>query len=280
MDLVAGNLLSGTKTRDELTLARLLDDVGAQLSPAANRFGVQISGASLDKDLPTLLTGLADILQNATFPADQFKRSQARAVQGVRQADDDPGSVALKLFRKTVYPAGNPWQVFSSAETIAALTPTAALDFYKTHYRPDATVLTLVGNFDPATVKTLLNEKFGNWTASGPAPSVTYPIIGKPSGVVTAVADLPGKTQAVTYLGYQSIARSDPRYYTSLVLNDVLGGSTLSSRLGHRAARQRRADLRRGQRLLGAQAAGGLLHLDADQPQRHRQSRAGSAQHP
>ena len=232
VDLVAGNLLSGTKTRDELQLAKLLDDVGAQLSPAANRFGVQISGASRDQDLPVLLTGLSDILQNATFPADQLARSKARAVQAVKQGDDDPGSVALKVFRKTLYPAGNPWQVFSSVNTIESLTRQDALDFYKTHYRPDATVLTLVGNFDPAAVRTLLNQDFGNWTASGPAPTVTYPVIGKPSGIVKAGADLPGKTQDVTYLGYQSIARSDPRYYTSLVLNDVLGGSALSSRLG------------------------------------------------
>ncbi|WP_161881683.1 M16 family metallopeptidase [Deinococcus alpinitundrae] len=232
VDLVAANLLSGTQTRDELTLAKLLDDVGAQLAPAANRFGVQIGGASRDKDLPVLLTALSDILQNATFPADQFKRAQARAVQGAVQANDDPGSVAIKVFRKTLYPAGNPWQVFSSPDTIGALTRQDALDFYKTHYRPDATVLTLVGNFDPAQVKTLLNQTFGGWTASGPTPQVVYPVIGKPAGIVKASGDLPGKTQAVTYLGYQSIARSDPRYYASLVLNDVLGGSTLSSRLG------------------------------------------------
>ncbi|WP_245895906.1 M16 family metallopeptidase [Deinococcus irradiatisoli] len=232
VDLVAANLLSGTQTRDELTLAKLLDDVGAQLSPAANRFGVQIGGASRDQDLPVLIEGLADILQHATFPEAQFKRSQARAIQGARQGDDDPGSVALKVFRKTVYPPGNPWQVFSTPETLAALTRQGALDFYKTHYRPDATVLTLVGNFDPAQVKALLNQKFGDWTASGAAPDVTYPVIGKPAGIVKAQSDLPGKTQAVTYLGYQSIARSDPRYYASLVLGDVLGGSTLSSRLG------------------------------------------------
>ena len=232
VDLVAGNLLSGTQSRGELELAKLLDDVGAQLSPAANRFGVQIGGASRDKDLPVLIEGLSDILQSATFPQEQLTRSKARAVQAVRQADDDPSSVALKVFRKTLYPVGNPWQVFSSPETINSLSRQDVTAFYKTHYRPDATVLTLVGNFDPAQVKTLLNQKFGSWKATGPAPTVVYPEIGKPDGMVKVAADLPGKTQAVTFLGYQSIDRADPRYYASLVLNDVLGGSTLSSRLG------------------------------------------------
>jgi len=231
-DLVAGNLLSGTATRDEATLAHLLDGVGAQLSPSASRFGVQIGGASLSADLGTLLEGLSDILQHATFPAEQFRLSRARAVQGVRQADDDPGSVAQRTFRKTVYPAGNPWQVFSTQATLSALTQPDLTAFYRAHYRPDTTVVTLVGNFDPAQVRTLIRQKFGGWNATGTAPTVTYPTVPAPQGVVRAHPTLNGKTQAVTYLGYQSIDRRDPRYYASLVLNQVLGGDTLSSRLG------------------------------------------------
>lgn len=136
------------------------------------------------------------------------------------------------MFRKTVYPAGNPWQTFSTQASLAALKQPDLTAFYRAHYRPDTTVVTLVGNFDPAQVKTLMTQKFGAWTASGPAPSVQYPVVGKPKGVVRAYPSLPGKTQAVTFLGYQSIDRKDPRYYASLVLNQVLGGDTLSSRLG------------------------------------------------
>jgi zinc protease len=43
---------------------------------------------------------------------------------------------------------------------------------------------------------------------------------------------LPGKTQSVTLLGYRGIDRQDPRYYAALVLNQIVGGDTLSSRLG------------------------------------------------
>jgi zinc protease len=43
---------------------------------------------------------------------------------------------------------------------------------------------------------------------------------------------LPGKAQAVTYMGNTGINRLDPRYYAALVLNQILGGDTLSSRLG------------------------------------------------
>jgi len=232
VDLVADNLLSGTTTRDALAISKQLSSVGAQLSASASRFGVGIGGASLSPDLPVLVDTLADVLQRATFPDKEFRLSQARAVQAVKQADDSPSSVAQKVFRKTVYPAGNPWQTFSTEASVSAITQPELQAFYRAHYRPDTTVVTLVGNFDPAQVKALMAEKFGAWKASGAAPVVQYPVVGKPAGLVRASPLLPGKTQAVTYLGYQSIDRKDPRYYASLVLNQVLGGDTLSSRLG------------------------------------------------
>jgi zinc protease len=43
---------------------------------------------------------------------------------------------------------------------------------------------------------------------------------------------IPGKAEAVTYIGYSAISRKDPRYYAALILNQILGGDTLSSRLG------------------------------------------------
>ena len=43
---------------------------------------------------------------------------------------------------------------------------------------------------------------------------------------------LPGKSEAITYLGHPGIDRHHPQFYQALILNDILGSSTLSSRLG------------------------------------------------
>ncbi|MEM1426491.1 MAG: insulinase family protein, partial [Cyanobacteria bacterium P01_H01_bin.130] len=40
------------------------------------------------------------------------------------------------------------------------------------------------------------------------------------------------KSQAITIMGYPGITRRDPRYYSALILNQILGGDTLASRLG------------------------------------------------
>lgn len=231
-DLVAGNLLAGTRTRDADALGNLLDDNGVSFGAGASRYQVSLGGQSTAATLPILIDVLADVLQNATFPQQEFQLSQQRSLQGIRQREDSPSSVAQRVFQQTLYPEGNPFHPFSSEQSVGSLTRADLEAFYRRHYRPDATILSLVGDFDPARVQTLLTEKLGGWQAQGPAPKVAYPPVRGPQGVQRVGPTLPGKTQAVTYLGFPSIARNDPRYYASVVLNQVLGGDTLSSRLG------------------------------------------------
>ncbi|NJK34092.1 MAG: insulinase family protein [Oscillatoriales cyanobacterium SM2_2_1] len=64
------------------------------------------------------------------------------------------------------------------------------------------------------------------------APRLTYPEVPLPDRLTRKQATLPGKTQAVTLMGHPSITRRDPRYHAALILNQVLGGDTLASRLG------------------------------------------------
>ncbi|MBE9013242.1 insulinase family protein, partial [Pseudanabaenaceae cyanobacterium LEGE 13415] len=45
-------------------------------------------------------------------------------------------------------------------------------------------------------------------------------------------APIPGKTQSVTLIGSAGIDRRDSRFYNASVMNQILGGDTLSSRLG------------------------------------------------
>lgn len=53
-----------------------------------------------------------------------------------------------------------------------------------------------------------------------------------PETVVRVNPVLAGKSQSITYMGYTGINRQDPRFYAASVLNQILGGDTLSSRLG------------------------------------------------
>ncbi len=231
-NLTAGNLINGTKTKDALTLAKTLEDRGASLDFSASREGVSISGEGLSANLPVLIQTLADVLQNANFPADQLELSRQRALTSLQVQLDDPSTLARRVFQQAIYPANHPFHSFPTDASLKSINRDDVLGFYRQHYRPDTTTLALVGDFDPAKVKDLLNQAFAKWQADGKPPVLNLPKVSLPQTSTRLSKVIPGKAEAVTYIGYNGISRKDPRFYTALVLNQILGGDTLSSRLG------------------------------------------------
>ncbi|WP_438822867.1 M16 family metallopeptidase [Nostoc favosum] len=231
-NLTAANLMNGTQTKNALTLAKTLEDRGADLNFSASREGVSVSGEGLSANLPILIQTLADVLENATFPADQLELSRQRALISFKVQLDDPRGLGRQVFQQAIYPENHPFHSFPTAESLKSITRDDLLGFYQTHYRPDNTTIALVGDFDPVKVKTLLNQAFGKWSATGKPPVLKIASVPLPQTLTRLNKVIPGKSEAVTYIGYNGISRKDPRYYAALVLNQILGGDTLASRLG------------------------------------------------
>ncbi len=229
--LTAQNLLSGTKTKNALAIASIFEDRGINLGFSPSREGVNLSSVFLASDLPVIIEQLGDVLQNSTFPEDELELSLKRNLTSLKSELDNPGSLARRNFQQKLFPKGHPYYPMRTAESLKAIARQDVINFYKSYYRPDTTTLTLLGDFDPKVVKELLAKEFGNWKAEGKPKQLKYPAVSQPKPE-TAQLTLNGKTQAVTLMGHPSIMRSDRRYYAALVLNQVLGGDTLSSRLG------------------------------------------------
>ncbi|MBD2567998.1 insulinase family protein [Anabaena lutea FACHB-196] len=231
-NLTATNLMNGTKTQDALTLAQTLEDKGTELDFSSSREGVSISGQGLSTNLPLLIQTIADVLQNANFPADQLELSRQRELTSLQVQLDDPRGMGRRVFQQAIYPKNHPFHSFPTIESLQNITREDVVSFYQQHYRPDATTITLVGDFEPTQVKSLLNKAFGQWIAEGKPPVLNLPFVTFPSNSQQLNTVIPGKTESVTYLGYNGISRKDPRFYAALILNQILGGDTLSSRLG------------------------------------------------
>jgi zinc protease len=231
-NLVAGNLMNGTKTKNALTLAQSLEDKGASVGFSASREGVSVGAQGLSANLPLLVQTMADVMQNATFPAEQLELSRQRALTGLKAQLDDPRSYGRRVFQQAIYPENHPFHTFPTEASLKAITRGDLVSFYKQYYRPDTTSLAIVGDFDPSQVKTLLNQAFGKWQAQGKTPVFQVPKVALPTKTATLNPVIPGKSEAITYIGYNGISRKDPRYYAVLIMNQILGGDTLSSRLG------------------------------------------------
>ncbi|QYX31647.1 M16 family metallopeptidase [Sphaerospermopsis torques-reginae] len=230
--LVADNLLNGTKTKDTLTIADTLDRRGASLDFTALREGVRIQGKSLQEDLPVLLETLADVVKNSTFPEKELEISRQQAVNDLKLELDDADEVANRKFMQALYPQNHPLHIFPTLGSIQKISRKDVIAFRQKHYRPDTMILVLVGDFEIEKVRSLLETQFGNWRVQGKPAMVEYPQVVKTERGLQINSVLPGKSQTITYMGDLGVKRQDPRFYSALVLNEILAGDSVSGRLG------------------------------------------------
>jgi len=230
--LTAVNLSSGTESKDALTLAQITEGEGIQFSATTDIDGANLSASMLAEDLPLGLETLADVLQNSAFPAEMVALTQQQLAGQVAATLSDPAGMSRRVFQQAMYPEGHPAHEVVTVESIRAIAPTDLQTFYSQYYRPNNTIITLVGDFDVAQTKAQLTEAFGSWEASEAMPAVAMPAVPLPETTVRLEESMAGSAEAITVMGYPSISRDDPRYYALQVVNEVLGGSTISSRLG------------------------------------------------
>jgi zinc protease len=230
--LTADNLMNGTTNQDALAIAKSLEDRGSRLGFNVNREGVNIQGRALAQDLPQLVSTLADVLQNASFPTDQVELTRQREITSLKSQLDNPQVLARRTFQQAIYPANHPFHAFPTEDSLKQISQGDITQFYQSHYRPDTTLIALVGDFEKTAVRSLFETALGTWKNTGDRPKLNISQIALPSSTTRLNSVMPGKAEAVTMLGYGGISRQDPRFYAALVMNQILGGDTLSSRLG------------------------------------------------
>ena len=109
---------------------------------------------------------------------------------------------------------------------IASITRAELLNYRQQYWRPELTRIVISGGIDPAQAKQVAEAAFGDWTASGPAPTLPSDLAGNAVPGRTLVVDLPGSGQAAVYAVVRGTTRADPTYYDALLANSILGGSS------------------------------------------------------
>lgn len=109
--------------------------------------------------------------------------------------ENQPYGIVDEAVFRSLFPPGHPYRpyVMGSHADIQAAQLADVRDFFKHYYRPNNATLTIVGDFDPAAAKTLVNRYFGSFRR-GPdvaAPVVvTPPIVGERRLTITDQIEL------------------------------------------------------------------------------------------
>jgi zinc protease len=225
--LTAELLTRGTAVRTGPELDRAIEFVGGGLEADAGRDGTSVTLAILRKDLDLGLDLLAEVLLRPTFPEDELRRKVAEIEAGLRRSEENPETVGSRALARLLYP-GHPYAhpVVGTIESVGKLTRAQVVEFHRARYRPDATVIAVVGDVTADEVRQSLDRRLSGWSApAGPQPSVPMAPSSPPVVSERIAREL---TQATVFLGRPGVRQDHPDYFALLVANYVLGGGSAS----------------------------------------------------
>ncbi|MEO0249295.1 MAG: pitrilysin family protein, partial [candidate division WOR-3 bacterium] len=227
--MTARALLFGTEKRGLDVINEQLDFMGASLSADAGRDYAVISLRVLTKDFSKGFALLMEVLEKPLFPDSEIEKEVTRTLAAIRAQEDDPAQVAEREFIKALYGNGPYAQpVMGTTESVKRLNAVSVKRFHRDFYGPRNTIFVIVGNFDPVLLAQRIAPQLATWRGGetvSPPVDVRYERRSKRVTVDRAL------TQSNIIRGHEGITRDNPDYYAVTVMNYILGGGGLTTRL-------------------------------------------------
>ena len=189
---------------------------------------VSVSAVVLTENRAEAMALLRDALINPRFDDDAIERVRAQVQAGLRADVQDPNSIAGQAFDVAAFgdhPYGTP--IDGTQETVAGLTQEDMFDAHRNAFTTGRVHVGAAGDITAEELGALIDELIGDLPADGPdlPGRVDFALEG---GVTIVPFETP---QSVALFGHAGIERDDEDFFAAFILNEVLGGSGLESRL-------------------------------------------------
>ena len=222
--LVADAVQEGTTTRQSERIRQEIFQLGATLSGTAGQDTSSFTMRGLAETMPAMMTLLADIVRNPTFPQSEIDLIKANTAQGLQAQLASPQFVVNRVFRQTLYGAHPYSRTGAMPETVKGIDRESIVAYHTSHYRPNNAFVIVTGDVTPDAAIAAVEKAFGSWARGTipPEPSVATPSL---EGRRVVFVQRPNSVQSSISIGNFSIRRGDPRWPVLNVANQIYGGA-------------------------------------------------------
>lgn len=220
------NMLSkGTTKNDKFQFSEKLESLGVTIYIESSTDKVNIVFKTLKKDLPEVITLLAEELRYPLFDENEFKLVKEKAIDYLKYGITDPGTKGSIALSQILYPKGHPNYVNSIKEAVKNVENVTINDvraFHKTYFGTKGMHLVAVGDVDTKTLYNALKKEFSHWKGSE-VEKIKYTKPAK-ANAVTKVITIPEKPSAEMFIGqYTGLEKSDKDFIPFYIGNSILG---------------------------------------------------------
>jgi zinc protease len=236
-NMVADLLDEGSGDLDSKTFHERLDRRAIELSFTSTRDYFRGSLRMLKENKDEAFDLLRMSLTSPHFDSADVERVRAQVTSGLRRDTSNPTSLASRKFLEVAFgdhPYGR--QASGTLESVLRIDVADMKDYVRRVLAKDTLRIAVVGDVDPATLGKLLDQTFGGLPAKASLTPVADVEAAKPPQRAFIALDVP---QTVVTFGGPGIKRNDPNFMAGYVVNHILGGGGLSSRLYHEVREKR-----------------------------------------
>src|ERR1700688_3195025 len=236
-NMVANLLDEGSGDLDSKTFHERLDRRAIELSFSSARDNFRGSLRMLRDNRDEAFDLLRMSLTSAHFDSSDVERIRSQVISGLRRDTSNPTSLASRKFLEIAYgdhPYGR--QTSGSLESVPKIDVADMKEYVRRVLAKDTLKIAVVGDVDPATLGKLLDQTFGGLPAKASLVPVPDVVAAKPPRRAFVPLDVP---QTVITFGGPGVLRHDPNFMAAYVVNHILGGGGLSSRLYHEVREKR-----------------------------------------
>lgn len=221
-------VFKGTQKRKAWHILNRMEAVGGDLNAYTNKEETVVYSAFLTEDLPRAVELLVDIVFHSTFPQREIERETEVIIDEIQSYEDNPSELIFDDFEDMIF-RGHPLgrNILGRPELLKQFRTADALAFTQRFYQPSNMVFFIQGKVD---FKRLIRQ-MESLTADIPLQKVENHRTPPPLYIPEHLVVSKDTHQAHVMLGSRAYNAYDDKRTALYLLNNILGGPGMNSRL-------------------------------------------------
>ena len=234
-------LFKGTEHYTARQIINRIEGIGGEINAYTTKEETTFYAATLSNHFRTTLHLLADMVLRPTFNKKETDKEVTVILDEIESYNDSPSELIYDDFENMIFEGSSlAMPILGTKKTLRRISksPNYPLQWMAQHYRPERMVLFVLGNvstqqvISAATRELLSNSQYpiANSEASHSQSPITHSEASySPSGASRTYRRHTHQTHVM--LGSYAYPIGHPKQLTMFLLNNILGGGSMSSRL-------------------------------------------------
>ena len=228
-------VFKGTEHYTARQIINHIEGIGGEINAYTTKEETTFYAATLRNHFRTTLHLLAEMVLHPTFSKKETDKEVTVILDEIESYNDSPSELIYDDFENMIFEGSSlAMPILGTKKTLRRISksPDIALNWMQQHYRPERMVLFVLGNITTQQVISAAEKEFGNTEV--PINNTT---LHNTKQYYTTLNNTKSRTykrhthQTHVMLGSHAYPIGHPKQLTMYLLNNILGGGSMSSRL-------------------------------------------------